>query len=156
MSAPASARDEDRSGGLDPESVILLLASLAIVTWGTFELVAPSALPGSLHPAARGSLVLGLIAFGGAGLSILGAAPPEPPSPEGPLGRRLRDMFFAGAAGREPGEIAGRTRVGWARMAASLGVLLLLLTSVLSLSPYSAAVLMVIAGSAGVLALRST
>lgn len=65
-------------------------------------------------------------------------------------------MFFAGAGGRESEEAAGRIRLGWARMAASLGVLLFLVTGVLSLSPYSAAVLMVIAGSAGVLALRST
>lgn len=155
MSAPASAREERGPGWIDPESA-LLLASLAIVTWGTFELVAPSALPGSLHPAARGSLVLGLIAFGGAGLSLLGASPPEPPASDGPLGRRLRDMFFAGAGGRESEEAAGRIRLGWARMAASLGVILFLVTGVLSLSPYSAAVLMVIAGSAGVLALRST
>ena len=40
-------------------------------------------------------------------------------------------------------------------MSTSLGVLLLLLTGVLSLTPYSAAALMALAGSAGVLALRA-
>lgn len=156
MSAPTPARRERRSGGLDLESALLLLASLAIVTWGTFELLAPSALPRSLHPAARGTLVLGLIAFGGAALSILGASPPEPPASGSRLGERLRNSFFAGASGGEEDDVSGRTRLGWARMAASIGVLLFLLTGMLSLSPYSAAVLMVIAGSASVLALRST
>ena len=156
MSAPSPARDEHRSGGLHLESALLLLASLGIVTWGTFELLTPSAPFGSLLSAARGTLVLGLIAFGGAGISILGASPPRPPTSAGPVGSRLRAAFFSRGSSEEAAEPYQRVRLGWARMAASIGVLLLLLTAVLSLSPYSAAVLMVIAGSVGILALRST
>jgi len=156
VSAPSPARDEHRLGGLPPEAALLLLASLGIVTWGTFELLAPSAPFGSLRSAARGTLVLGLIAFGGAGVSVLGASPPRPPASGGPVGSRLRAAFFQIGSSEEAAERHEPVRLGWARMAASVGLLLLLLTAVLSLSPYSAAVLMVIAGSGGVLALRST
>ncbi len=153
------------------EPALLLLASLAIVAWGTLELLEPSAAAGSLDRAARGSFALGLLAFGAAALALLGAAPTAPPAAgNGVLERCLR-MFFADAGGEEsaregaggrggergPGSVTapGRARLGWARMATGLGVLFLLAAALLALSAYAAAVLMALAGAAGVLVLRS-
>lgn len=148
---------------------LLLVVSLAIVAWGTFELLESSGAASSLHPAARGSLVLGIIAFGGAALALLGVAPTRPPSGAGTFAERSRRMFFPDADRHEPGSDVDAAwtsrggagtrrreiRLGWARIAASLGVLLLLLAGLLSITPYSAAALMVLAGSAAVVALRA-
>lgn len=167
--AEPGERRDPRATGERPRSSLLLVVSLAIVAWGTFDVLEPSATASSLHPAGRGSLVLGIIAFGGAALALLGVAPTRPPSGAGPLAQRCRRMFFRhtperGPAGDaddprrsrgRPGTRGAGTRLGWARMATCLGVLLLLLAGLLSLTPYSAAVLMILAGSACVLALRS-
>lgn len=168
-SDPAGQRRGPGARGEHHESALLLVVSLAVVAWGTFELLVPSAAVSSLHPAARGSLVLGIIAFGGASLALLGVAPTRPPSGTGALAERCRRMFFpppdreepvgdVPAPGTPPGGWGNRgagVRLGWARMATSLGVLLLLLAGLLSLTPYSAAALMALAGSAAVLALRA-
>lgn len=167
--AGSNRRRDPAATGEQRHSSLLLVVSLAVVAWGTFRLLEPSAAVSSLHPAARGSLVLGLIAFGGASLALLGIAPARPPSGSGALAKRCRRMFFPAADREGPGDDAAgpRTppggsgtrgagvRLGWARLAASLGVLLLLLAGLLSLTPYSAAALMALAGSAGVLALRA-
>lgn len=160
-------READR---LQRESTVLLLASIAIVVFGTFEVLEPSALSSSLDRAARGSIVFGLLAFGGAGLSLLGMAPKAPPAAGSRGLEKCREIFFGAVQETEPGEEAvpgrefsiqagnqlRRIRLGWARMAMSLGVFLFLLASLLTLTAYSAAVLMALAGTAGVLVLRST
>lgn len=166
---PAGQRRGPGARGEQGEPALLLVVSLAVVAWGTFELLVSSAAVSSLHPAARGSLVLGIIAFGGASLALLGVAPARPPSGTGILAERCRRMFFPATDREEPvGDVPGPgtlpggsgnrdagVRLGWARMASSLGVLLLLLAGLLSLTPYSAAALMALVGSAGLLALRA-
>lgn len=136
-----------------------MLANLAIVALGTFQVPAPSTLSGSLDRAAHGVLVLGLFSFGAAALVLLGWSPERPPAPTGRLRQWCRSAFF-GEVDRRGGPRDGsmerrRFRLGWARMAMSLGVLCLLVAGLLSLTPYAAAVLMAIAGTAGALALRS-
>lgn len=155
---------------MERETALLLLVSLGIVAWGALELVEPSAVAGSPDRAARGILALGVLAFGGAALALLGMAPAAPPSPGSGVPERCRRMFFSaptrdGPTGEEAdrgdaprGERMGpeRARLGWARMAVSLGVLSMLAAGLLALSAYSAAVLMALAGTAGALVLRST
>lgn len=150
---------ERAAGGLERRSSLLLLASLVIVAFGAFQVPGLPTLSGSVDLAARGVLVLGLVAFGAAALVLMGLSPESPPAPAGRLREWCRSTFFAEVGGRDgPADAAmerRRIRLGWARMAMSLGLLCLLGATVLSLPAYSAAVLMGLAGAAGVLLLRS-
>lgn len=154
-----TAGSERAAGRLERRSSLLLLASLVIVAFGAFQVPGLPTLSGSVDLAARGVLVLGLVAFGAAALILLGLSPESPPAPAGRPREWCRSTFFAEVGGRDGPAGAAmerrRIRLGWARMAMSLGLLCLLGASILSLPAYSAAVLMGLAGAAGVLLLRS-